>query len=245
MRSRVIPVLLAALAGAALAGGGFLLWRAFASEDDSTSEVAVPTSSTAQPAVATTTTLALVDEFDVPAIGHVQCRGIQVYVVARGDALLGIVDDDAVVQLGEGLRDGQGFVTIVRRVAAANGIAEVDQIQAGQHLSLPVRCDITEASIAPEPATTTTLPPEFLFSFELNNGIGYCRGPVAEATVGERDNFYFLVEREVGFIPPLNLPGNPERLVAAIALELNDVEDWGDLDAGSRVLLPQKCGVMQ
>jgi hypothetical protein len=244
MRSRVIPVLMAALAGAVLAGSGFLLWRAFA-EDDRTSEVAVPTSSTAQPAVATTTTLALVDEFDVPAIGHIQCRGSQVYVVRRGDALLGIVDDDSIVQLGDGLRDGQGFVTIVRRVAAANGIAEVDQIQAGQQLSLPVRCDITEASTAPQPATTTTLPAEYLFSFALNNGVGYCRGPVAEATVGEQDNFYFLVEREVGFTPPLNLPGNPERVVAAIALELNDVEDWGDLDAGSRVQLPQQCGVMQ
>jgi hypothetical protein len=194
---------------------------------------------------ATTTTLPLVDAFDVPGIGHVECRGSQLYAVQRGDALLGIVDNDALVQLGEGLQDGAGFVTVVRRVAAANGVAQVDQIQVGQELRLPVRCDITQPSLAPGQATTTTLPAGFLFSFELDNGTGFCRGPIAQAIVGEETNFFFVVEREVGFTPPLNQGENPERMVAAIALQLNGTDDWGDLEGGSQVRLPQACGVLR
>jgi hypothetical protein len=194
---------------------------------------------------ATTSTLPLVDEFDVPTIGHVQCRGTQVHAVQQGDTLLGIVDNDSIVQLGEGLQDGQGFIVIVRRVAAANEVAQVDQIQVGQELTLPVRCDITEPSLGPGQATSTTLPAEFLFSFELDNGVGFCRGPVSTASVGEQTNFFFVVDREVGFSPPLDQGGNPERMVAAIALQLNGAEDWGDLEAGSLVRLPQACGALR
>jgi hypothetical protein len=240
---RAISIAVVMLAAAVLAATALYVWQGF-TEDDEPSDAA-PTSSTAEEVAATTTTLALVDQFDVPTIGHVECRGTQVYVVAQGDALLGIIDNDALVQLGEGLQDGPGFITIVRRVAAANRVAQVDQIQAGQELRLPVRCDITQPSLAPGQATSTTLPAEFLFSFALDNGTGYCRGPVGQAIVGEQTNFFFVVDREVGFSPPLDQAGNPERVVAAIALQLNGVQDWGDIAAGTQVRLPQACGALR